>query len=74
MEKYQLFESEHYKVILNKDAQLYLGRSIVVHKSEKSSLSELTVDEWIDFGNVVRIYETARKSASMLHTLIGDVS
>jgi len=61
MEKYQLFKSEHHKVILNKDAQLYLGRAIVVLKSEKPSLSELTSDEWIDFGNVVEIYESALK-------------
>lgn len=61
MEKYQLFESKYHRVILNKEAQLYLGRSIVVLKSKKSSLSELTSEEWTDFGNVVERYESALK-------------
>lgn len=56
-----LWETEYWKVILRPDDQTYLGRIVVVAKAAQClSLSELSVEEIVDFQlNVVRPFEHA---------------
>lgn len=63
MNNFLLFETEYYQVFLNEDDQYYLGRSVVLLKRRAKTLSEVTPEEWIDLGLVVRIYERALKKA-----------
>ena len=58
-EKFQLFETKYHKIVLYQEGQLYLGRCVVVLKTEKGSLSELNSHEWDDFGNITKLYESA---------------
>jgi len=41
--------------------QTYLGYSVVVLKRKAKSMSEITPEEWLDFGNVVKSLETSCK-------------
>jgi diadenosine tetraphosphate (Ap4A) HIT family hydrolase len=61
-EKYQLFESKFHKIVLYAEGQLYLGRAVVLLKTNKASLSHLSIEEWDDFGSVARVYENAVKN------------
>jgi diadenosine tetraphosphate (Ap4A) HIT family hydrolase len=61
MNDFKLYESTHHIIYLYVDGQLYLGRSVVVLKSKKQSLSQMDTEEWIDFGIVANIFETALK-------------
>lgn len=61
MQTYQLFETPHYKVSLYNQGQLYLGRQVVTMKARRSSLSEVTAEEWADFGRVVKKIEDVVK-------------
>ena len=61
MNIYLLFQTEYYKVFLNEEDQYYLGRSVALLKRKSPNLSDITPEEWIDFGLVVRIYEDALK-------------
>lgn len=55
-----IFETNFWKVILNTDDQTYLGRSFVSAKRrETGSMSDLTTEEWLDFGSVVKKLEAA---------------
>ncbi len=58
-----IYETRHWEVILLPD-QAYLGRCVVVLKRECGKLSNLTLDEWIDFhNNIVKKLEFAFKKA-----------
>ncbi len=59
MNNFKLFESKHHVIYLYEEGQLYIGRSIVELKSKKSSIAQMTDEEWTDFGYVSRIYENA---------------
>ena len=48
-----LFETPFWRVHLAED-QSYLGRCVVILKRHAGTLSMLTVDEWKDFGQVVK--------------------
>lgn len=61
MNKYLLFQTDHYKVFLNEEDQYYLGRSVAVLKRKSPNLSDITPEEWVDLGLVVRIFEDALK-------------
>lgn len=61
MDNFKLTESKFYNVYLYEEGQLYLGRSCVVLKTNKPSLAALTSEEWLDFGNIVRIFESTIK-------------
>lgn len=63
MNNFLLFETERYQVFLNETDQFYLGRSVIVLKRETRSLSEITPEEWVDFGLVVRIFESSVKKS-----------
>lgn len=53
-----LFETDYYEVFINSEDQAYLGRAVVELKRKCGTLSDLTNAEWLDFGNVVKKYET----------------
>lgn len=53
-----LFETPFWKVFLAPE-QSYLGRAMVALKRHAASLSELTAEELMDFGNVVKKFESA---------------
>ena len=53
-----IFETDYWKVVLNLD-QGYLGRCFVTLKEHKGDLSELTNEEWLDFGSIVKKIELA---------------
>lgn len=55
-----IFESKHWEVNLGED-QLYLGRAYVDCKSKKTSLSELSDEEFLDLHNVIKKYESLLK-------------
>lgn len=57
-----LFETTHWRAFLVPD-QCYLGRVIVEVQNHKGSLSELTNEEWTNFGELVQKYEFAVKKA-----------
>ena len=57
-----IFETDYWKVILNLD-QGYLGRCFVTLKEHKEDISELTNEEWLDFGATVKRIESAIKQA-----------
>jgi len=57
-----IFETDNWKAILNQD-QGYLGRCFVTLKVHKGSLSEISDDEWLDFGAAVKKLEKALKQA-----------
>ena len=54
------YETKFWEVILHQN-QTYLGYSVVVSKSKTKSMSEITTEEWLDFGNVVKILESTYK-------------
>ena len=56
-----IFETDHWKVVLNVEDQTYLGRSVVVCKRAAASLSDLTEEEWSDFHQAVKIFELSAK-------------
>jgi diadenosine tetraphosphate (Ap4A) HIT family hydrolase len=53
-----LLETDYWRVLLNPDQQ-NLGKSLVVLKSDKSALSQLSDDEWKEFSAIVKSFETA---------------
>lgn len=53
-----IFESNKFVVFLAHD-QTYLARCFVDLKTHKASLSDLTKEEWIDFGGLVKKLENA---------------
>jgi|SRR3989344_4782962 len=55
-----LFETIYWKIILFED-QAYLGRCVIVLKRHCDELSNLTLDEWSDFYEVVKKLEFALK-------------
>jgi len=57
---YTLFETDLWKVILA-DEQSYLGRCAVFPKRECETLSDLTSEEWTDFGDVIQTFEATLK-------------
>lgn len=61
MNNFLLFETDHYRVFLNEDDQYYLGRSVALLKRDAPTLSNITPEEWVDLGLVIRIYENALK-------------
>lgn len=63
MNKFLLFQTDHYEVFLNEDDQYYLGRAVAVLKSKAPSLSNVSKEEWVDLGFVIRIYESALKKS-----------
>ncbi|MEK7636945.1 MAG: HIT family protein [Patescibacteria group bacterium] len=58
-----IFETTHWKIILNVEDQTYLGRSVVVCKRAAATLSDLTDAEWSDFHEVVKKFEAAATKA-----------
>lgn len=62
--EYTLWETSYWRVILSED-QLYLGRAVVVAKSDpRTALSELTPEEWTDLADcVIKPYERCLKTA-----------
>tara|TARA_Y100000310_G_scaffold44054_1_gene41161 strand:- start:144 stop:554 length:411 start_codon:yes stop_codon:yes gene_type:complete len=57
-----LFETEHWKVILLEN-QAYLGRAILLHKQAAKNLSELNDKEWQTLHQVIKQLESAIKKA-----------
>ncbi|MBI2075106.1 MAG: HIT family protein [Candidatus Harrisonbacteria bacterium] len=57
-----IFETPFWKVFLAPE-QSYLGRSMIVLKRHAGSLSDLTVEELVDFGGAVKKIEAAAKKA-----------
>ena len=56
----QIFESKYWEVTLSGD-QLYLGRSYVTCKTKRTSLSELSEEEFFDLHGVIKKYESLLK-------------
>lgn len=59
----EIFETEHWTVILNAEDQTYIGRCVVVAKRSVRSMSGLTDEEWLDFAKVVKRLEAACRKA-----------
>lgn len=58
-----LFSTRLWDVFLFDD-QTYLGRvKVVLKRSPCESLSDVTVEEWVDFGELTKSYESAVKRA-----------
>lgn len=57
-----LLETAHWRVVLADD-QAYLGRSYVVVRDHKKSLSELSREEWRDFEELVTRIENGYEKA-----------
>lgn len=57
-----IFETPFWRVFLAPE-QSYVGRSLVVLKRHTGSLSNLTGEELLDFGAVVKKFETAAKKS-----------
>lgn len=55
-----IFETKYWEVELAED-QAYLGRCFVNLKRKSASLSDLKKEEWTDFGEIVKNYESALK-------------
>ena len=51
--KYLLFQSQYWSVYLA-DEQDYIGRCILVCNRHCASLSELTIEEWGELGEIVK--------------------
>jgi diadenosine tetraphosphate (Ap4A) HIT family hydrolase len=52
------FETKFWGVILHQN-QTYLGYSVIVSKSKAKFMSEITTEEWLDFGRIVKVLESA---------------
>lgn len=61
--KLVIFKTDFWKVELNSHDQTNLGRSFVSAQRDVGTMSDLTNEEWIDFGQVVKKLETACKKA-----------
>lgn len=59
MENILIFESKFFSIQLNREDQYYLGRLIIFLKRDALNLSELTPEEWVNFGEVVKSCENA---------------
>lgn len=59
--KYLLFQSQYWSVYLA-DEQDYIGRCILVCNRHCASLSELTIEEWGELGEIVKKTEVCMKS------------
>lgn len=62
MEEIILFETDYWKIILHPN-QAYLGYSIIVLKSGKGSISEITKEEWDGLYDIVQKMESSFKEA-----------
>ncbi len=54
-----ILETTYWKVELNNYDQTNLGRSYVTAKRDVGSMSDLSQEEWLDFGEVVKKLESA---------------
>ena len=59
--KYLLFQSQYWSVYLA-DEQDYIGRCILVCNRHCASLSELTIEEWGELGEIVKKTELCMES------------
>ena len=59
--KYLLFQSQYWSVYLA-DEQDYIGRCILVSDRHCASLSELTIEEWGELGEIVKKTELCMKN------------
>jgi diadenosine tetraphosphate (Ap4A) HIT family hydrolase len=57
-----LYQTDYWRLVLARD-QAYLGRSYLVLKDHKSSLGDLTSEEWQDYEQLVRRIESAYERA-----------
>lgn len=57
-EPMELMDEAYWKVLLNPNQQ-NLGQSLIILKENKSSLAELGMDEWEEFGAIVKMLEEA---------------
>ena len=57
-----LFETDNWMVSLSPD-QGYLGRSYVTLKRHEGDLASLSNDEWVEFAEILRKFESAVKEA-----------
>ena len=57
IEQYRLLLTDHWDVGLNTN-QFYLGRALATLRRHESSLGGLTLDEWKDFADINRLFET----------------
>ena len=58
-----ILETKYWKVELNTSDQTNLGRAYITAKRNVDAMSDLTNEEWIDFGAVVKKLEAACKKA-----------
>ena len=57
-----IYDAKYWFVVLSEN-QYYLGRSFILFKGEKTSLSELTREEFLNLKLVIDLMEDAMKSA-----------
>ncbi len=57
-----LYQTDYWRLVLSHD-QAYLGRSFLVLKDHKESLSDLAAEEWRDYQQLVRLIESSYEKA-----------
>lgn len=61
-EKFSIMRSKYWNVVLE-NRQEYLGRCLIILNNHKQELYQLSIEEWEDFGEVIKILELALKKS-----------